>query len=121
MHFFKCMPTCPHVYADGRVQQSNQGMVVRIRFKEGLVGKTEASGGFQNTSHVSGMFHAVHIPIAMVHFTCAPIPTVMKLSTGEMKLVDYERRSMHGRAATSMLCSCVYNEEGDLMGVVQVQ
>lgn len=33
--------------------------------------------------------------------------------------MDFERRSIHGRAAKNMLCASVYTEDGDLMGLVQ--
>ena len=73
------------------LQDASKGMHVRIKFKQGLVGLAAASGGFQNTQHIS--------------------------STTE--LVDYEGRSVHGRPVRNMLCACVYTEDGDLVGLIQ--
>ena len=78
---------------DGAVmlQDASKGMHVRIKFKQGLVGMAAASGGFLNTQHISS----------------------------STELVDYERRSVHGRPVRNMLCACVYTEDGDLVGLIQ--
>ena len=68
-----------------------RGSLVRVRFKQGLAGEAAASGGFQNTPHI----------------------------TGNEQLTDFERRSIHGHAAKNMLCACIYTEDGDLVGLLQ--
>lgn len=36
------------------------------------------------------------------------------------ELIEYESRSIHDRPVRNMLCSCVYTEDGDLVGLIQV-
>ena len=39
--------------------------------------------------------------------------------TKEMQPVEFERYSIHQRPVTTMLCTCVHNENGDLVAVIQ--
>jgi hypothetical protein len=68
-----------------------------------LKGNLEASKMLQETSKGSrvGYENTTHDP-------------------GDDKLMDIERRSIRDRAVRTMLCTCVYSQDGDLVGVVQV-
>ena len=78
--------------ASKMLQETSKGSRVRLRFKQGQAGRVAASGGYENTTH----------------------------DPGDDKLMDIERRSIRDRAVRTMLCTCVYSQDGDLVGVVQV-
>ena len=77
--------------ASKMLQEASKGSRVRLRFKQGQAGRVAASGGYENTTH----------------------------DPGDEKLMDIERRSVHDRAVRTMLCTCVYSHDGELVGVVQ--